>query len=189
MRLFTGIDLAPNVVDRLAALLRELRPLANINWSPLENLHITSKFIGEWPDARMDELRSALTRIPVSGAIAISVKEFGFFPGAQHPHSFFAGVNAESALAELAAAIDDGLAPLGCSRENKPYRPHVTLARIKRNSEIGALRKHLSKMKDVEFGSFEARAFHLYLSQPGARTSVYTKLATYDLMRETKEIR
>ena len=46
MRLFTGIAIAPHILDRLERLLEELRPLARLNWAPIQNLHITSKFIG-----------------------------------------------------------------------------------------------------------------------------------------------
>ena len=49
MRLFTAIDLPADVRDRLDKLIARLRPLARINWSPPENLHITTKFIGQWP--------------------------------------------------------------------------------------------------------------------------------------------
>ena len=60
MRLFTGIAIAPRVLDNLARVLQELRPLAPLKWSPAENLHITSKFIGAWPEERLAELQAAL---------------------------------------------------------------------------------------------------------------------------------
>ena len=60
MRLFTALDLPPDVLLRLERLLAALRPEASIKWSPLDNLHITTKFIGEWPEKRVDELDAAL---------------------------------------------------------------------------------------------------------------------------------
>jgi 2'-5' RNA ligase len=54
MRLFTAIDLPAEVLDPLREFLARLRPLAKLHWSPVENLHITTKFIGEWPEARID---------------------------------------------------------------------------------------------------------------------------------------
>ena len=62
MRLFTGIAIAPHVLDNLARVLKEMRPLASLNWSPVENLHITSKFIGAWPEERLEELEEALDK-------------------------------------------------------------------------------------------------------------------------------
>jgi 2'-5' RNA ligase len=49
MRLFTGIDIPSSVTDRLCALMDRLRPLAKLVWSPPDHLHVTTKFIGEWP--------------------------------------------------------------------------------------------------------------------------------------------
>jgi len=188
MRLFTGIAPAPNVIDRLSAIFDELRPTAQINWSPVGNLHITCKFIGEWPEDLLPEMEAALGTVAVADPIPITISQVGFFPNPQRPHSLFADVEAGPALAELAAAIDMALAPLGCDPETRPYRPHITLARVKPGNDIRGLREHVAAMTDFEFGSFDARDFHLYVSTPAPGGSVYTKLATYDLMRENNEI-
>ena len=60
MRLFTGIEISPDVMTNLQGLLERLRPTAEINWSPPQNLHITTKFIGEWLEERLPELKAAL---------------------------------------------------------------------------------------------------------------------------------
>jgi 2'-5' RNA ligase len=184
MRLFTGIALAPNVVERLSALLGALRPAARLNWSRVENLHITCKFIGTWPDDRLSDLSAALKAAPVSGAIPIQIARFGYFPNPHHPHSLFAGVQAGPKLAELVCAIDQALLQLGLAAETRPYHPHVTLARIKGTSDIRQLRERIAGIADFEFGEFDAHQFHLYQSRPSDRGSIYVKLATYDLMRE-----
>jgi 2'-5' RNA ligase len=180
MRLFTGIAIAPRVLDNIERLLGELRPLARLNWTPVENLHITSKFIGEWPEHRLAELERALGELRPPGNIGISVARFGFFPNPHHPRVFFAGVQSGPALGELARSIDDALVPLGCAREERPYSPHLTLAKIK-NENIRDLREHIASMNNPDFGSFDAVDFHLYLSKPGPRGSVYSKLASYSL--------
>lgn len=188
MRLFTGVALAPGVVDRISALLSELRPTARVNWSPVENLHITLRFIGEWPEERLSGLTAALGTVPVTQPVPIGISQFGFFPNPHHPHSFFAGVHAGPGLAELSATIERSLTPLGLAPEARIYHPHVTLARVKRSRDIRGLREHIAGMTDYDFGSFDAASFHLYRSAPGTRGSVYTKLATYDLMRERSAI-
>jgi len=184
MRLFSGISLPSNLVGRLSAVIDELRPFADINWVPADNLHITTKFIGEWPEDRLPELKTALGSVAITGSIRIAVSRFGFLPNPHQPHSLFAGVQTGPSLAELAASIDRALLPLGCVPENRPYQPHVTLARIKRGRDIQGLREHIPTITDFDFGSFDARDFYLYLSQPTGRGSAYSKLAAYDLMRE-----
>lgn len=185
MRLFTGIAIAPEVTRRLEALLEELRPLAKLRWSPAENLHITTKFIGEWPEQRLGDLERALGEARRPGAFPISVGGFGFFPNEAHPKTFFAGVHADARLPRLAHALDEALEAVGCARETRPYSPHLTLARLK-HENIGQLRQYLTGVADAtmansDFGSFEATAFHLYLSRPGSGGSVYTRLASWRL--------
>jgi 2'-5' RNA ligase len=180
MRLFTGISLAPRVLDNLAGALRQLRPLAPLNWSPGENLHITSKFIGEWPEERLTELEKALEAVNPPGTFEVTIARFGYFPNPHNPRTVFAGVQAGPALAGLASMIEEALVPLGVARENRPYSPHLTLARIKQEN-IRELREHIAKMTNFDFGTFQVSEFQLYLSKMGPKGSIYTPLATYQL--------
>lgn len=180
MRLFTGIAIAPNVRGNLARVLKELRPLAPLNWSPAENLHITSKFIGEWDDERLTELEEALETVQPPASFDVQIARFGYFPNPNHPRAFFAGVHAGPELAALAKQIEDAVKPLGIAKEDRPYAPHLTLARIK-HEEIRALREHIANMTNFDFGTFRATEFHLFLSKTSPRGSVYSTLASYPL--------
>jgi len=180
MRLFTGIAIAPNVLGNLACVLKELRPLAPLNWSPVENLHITSKFIGEWDDERLTELEEVLEMVHPPAAFDVQIARFGYFPNPHHPRAFFAGVHAGPELATLAKLLEDAVRPLGIAKEDRPYAPHLTLARIK-HEDIRALREHIANMTNFEFGTFRVTEFQLFLSKTSPRGSVYSKLATYPL--------
>src|SRR5579883_820275 len=107
MRLFTGLDIAAPVLASLNDMLERLRPLARLKWSPPENLHITTKFIGEWPESRLAELQSALGAIAPGGAIEIEISGFDFFPDARRPKIFVAKVHAPPALRELASRTEE----------------------------------------------------------------------------------
>src|ERR1035438_7657185 len=109
MRLFTGIAIAPHVLGNLARMLKELRPLAPLNWSPAENLHITSKFIGEWPDERLTELEDILEQVDPPAAFGVQIAKFGYFPNPHNPRAFFAGVHAGPELARLAKQIEEAV--------------------------------------------------------------------------------
>jgi len=176
MRLFTAIDLPSEVTERLDALIAKLRPLAQIGWSPAANLHITTKFIGQWPEERLAELQAALAGMGRLASIPIRVSGLGFFPNRKSPHVFWAGVEAPAELTALARDTDLALAKLGVEPESREYSPHLTLARIKETVPALTLR-----LEDVEadFGSFVADRFYLYLSKPGRSGSVYTKLSEF----------
>ena len=181
MRLFTGIDLPEEVCEKLERLLTVLRPCAHLKWSPLYNLHITLRFIGEWPEAKLPELEAALHAVTPREAIQTDVKGLGWFPNSHHPRVFWAGVQGGDALTMLAKDIDAALAPIGLAAEDRVFNPHLTLARIKEPAPLNTLRSAIAKLDSVEFGKFSVGRFYLYRSQPGSAGSIYTKLSEYSL--------
>jgi 2'-5' RNA ligase len=182
MRLFTGLDLPAEVVERLADLVERLRPAARISWSPPANLHITTKFIGEWPEDRLEELQSSLEALPGRAAIMVHVGGLGFYPNARSPRIFRCAVEAPG-LAELAADTDSATGRLGVESEKRAYSPHLTLARIREALDLRALHERVAALGTVDFGRFEARAFVLFRSQLRPSGSLYTKLAEFSLSK------
>jgi len=182
MRLFTALDLPLEVIGRLEQLLRRLKPTARISWSPVENLHVTTKFIGEWPDSRLGELKAALGGLPSRPALPVAIRGVGFRPNAHSPRHFWCGVEAPG-LAELAADTDRASAGLGVARETHPYSPHLTLARIRDRMDLQPLREAIASLDSLEFGNFEAQSWILYQSTLKPTGSVYTKLAEFPLTK------
>ena len=182
MRLFTGLDLPPAVVRNLEDLLDGLRPAARIQWSPPTNLHITTKFIGEFPEARLRELIDALGSVGSGSPIAVRIARVGFFPNPHSPRVFWCGIEAPG-LPDLASATEEATAALGILREERAFSPHLTLARIKERLDLQPLREKIAALPSLEFGSFEASRFFLYRSQLRSGGSVYTKLAEFPLVK------
>jgi 2'-5' RNA ligase len=179
MRLFTAVTLPQDVVTALTRLIDQLRPSARIRWSPASNLHITTKFIGEWPEERLGELRAALDSLPAREPIPIEVRGLGFFPNPHAPRVFWAAVHAGPELATLAQATSQALESLGVAAEKRPFSPHLTLARIKEPLPLATLQRAIASLPAADFGAFTADRFHLYLSQLNPGGSVYTKLSDY----------
>jgi 2'-5' RNA ligase len=180
MRLFTGLSIPSHIEAALERVLAELRPMAAVRWSRPENFHITSKFIGEWPALRLAELQAELAALDAPVPFKIQVTRFGFLPNPHRPKIFFAGVRGEVGLSELAARTDAALFSLGVKREERPYTPHLTLARIG-NEAIGSLRERIASSPAPEFGAFTAESFHLYASSQSAGGSVYSIVGSYPL--------
>lgn len=182
MRLFVGLDLPAELVRGLERLLDGLRPAAKIAWSAPANLHVTTKFIGEWPEARLSELMAALDGVPPRPPIAVAIRRLGFFPNPTSPRIFWCGIDAPG-LDTLAGDTDRATAALGIESEKRAYSPHLTLARIKERLDLRPLHDRIAALPSVEFGSFDARCFFLYLSKPGPKGSVYTKLREFPLTK------
>jgi RNA 2',3'-cyclic 3'-phosphodiesterase len=177
MRLFTGLDVPYEIRRNLELLLHHLRPTADIAWSPLANLHITTKFIGEWPEPRLAELKAALAAVERPGSFEVSISGLGFFPNLRQPRVFYAGIEAGRTLPELAARTETATGLI----ENKAYSPHLTLARIKRPTGLERLNQAIAALPSTRFGQFQATQYHLYLSELRPSGSNYTKLASFPL--------
>ena len=176
MRLFAAIDIPDDLQDALRCFVDHLRPAATIAWSPVENLHLTTKFIGEWPEEKLPQREDALRSMPRRDPIPREVRGLGWYPNPKNPRVFWAGVHDTDGLTSLARDIETALEPLGIAKETRPFAAHLTLARIKDPTPLDALRGAIEKLESAEYGAFNATCFHLFRSQPGAAGSIYTKL-------------
>ncbi|MCW5977072.1 MAG: RNA 2',3'-cyclic phosphodiesterase [Bryobacteraceae bacterium] len=181
MRLFTALDLTNEVVRNLECLLDRLRPAASLRWSPPHNMHVTAKFIGEWPEERLEEVKSALTGLPRPGNIDVAVRGLGWFPNARAPRVFWGGIEASEGLYQLARDADRAMSRLGVASEKRDFSPHLTLARIPPGAELAGLRAAIEALPSTEFGAFTVDRHYLYQSVMGPAGSKYTKLAEFAL--------
>lgn len=178
MRLFTALDLPDDIIGGISQLIDRLKPALPIQWTKPSNLHITTKFIGEWPEERLDELKAALAAIPSRNPLDIHVKNLGVFLGPKSPRNFWCGIEG-AGLVELAAATESATAALGIESETRPYKPHLTLARIKQPVDLDPLKKAVLSEGALDFGHFQADRFFLYQSQLQPGGSVYTRLSEF----------
>ncbi len=179
MRLFVAVDIPEDIVGTLGRLIDKLRPTARIKWSPVENLHITTKFIGHWPDDEMGKVDASLRRLTGREPIPVAVRGLGFFPNARSPRVFWAGIEGGDALASLARDTDKAFAALGLEPEKRAFSPHLTLARIKEPVPLQKLHESIANLPSTDFGSFTADRFFLYQSRLRPTGSVYTKVSEY----------
>ncbi len=194
MRLFVALDLDAQIRDAIAAFMNEARRLApDVRWVQPESLHVTLKFIGEQPDAKVNDIENALRGISAK-AFRLSFRGSGFFPNERSARVFWIGIEADAALAELAAKVETSIAPLGIEIEKRAFSPHLTLARAgngsgsparqkadRPNRRFSALQAKLSEMPAPDFGTMNANEFFLYRSQLSSRGAQYTKIARLPL--------
>ena len=179
MRLFTAIDLPQNLLLRLDRLIAALRGEALIKWSPLDNLHVTTKFIGEWPEERIGELDEALLQLAPRSGFEIEVKDLGWFPNERSPRVLWTGVHGGESLNGLAADTESCLERLGVRAESRAFSPHLTLARIKGPVPLAGLRQKVAELQPAVIGKFQVSQFSLFRSVPGSNASIYRRLREY----------
>ena len=175
-------------------LLRDLRrqaPDARLQWVRPESLHVTLKFLGPVGEDRIPDLERAMTL--VAGAhsrFSLEVGGLGVFPDSRQPRILWVGMSGSvQRLAELAGELDLRLEGMGFSRETKPFRVHLTLARIKEQArEIGkvltaaGLSSQAGQPGQVaKVGTLEVSALSLMKSDLKPTGAVYTRLAEIPL--------
>jgi len=197
MRLFIALDIDDAIRQRLVRFVEGVRNFApDARWVKPESLHVTLKFIGEQPDTAVEKIKQALTTISAA-TTEINFRGYGFFPTAKSARVLWIGMEAGSALAALAAAIDEKMSTLGIPKEDRAFSPHLTLARaaggsgsprrLRSDSSHHAfqhLQEKLSALPTPEFGTMTPREFFLYQSQLSPKGSKYTKLAGFVLSLE-----
>jgi 2'-5' RNA ligase len=182
MRLFIGIPLAPEVIVALARTVHWLQsPDDGLRWTTAETWHITLQFLGETSAQqfgctmqRLGEIRAPQVPVWLDGT--------GFFDRAG---VFFAGVNVSPELRHLQKQVVGATSQCGFVPEDRPYHPHVTLARAKGDKRMQALRKLKTKAgESAQFPAFTAAEFLLYEAFPGPGGSRYEVRGRFPLAGE-----
>jgi 2'-5' RNA ligase len=142
MRLFLAISLPPatsSAIDEAIAPMRAAAP--SLRWIPPEKWHLTVRFIGDQPIERVGEIRDALdaaTRRHVEAPLAIG--GIGAFPNFRRARVIWIGVAPDPRLEMLHHDVESACVALGMEHEGRPFRPHVTLARVPTGTDEMTLR-------------------------------------------------
>ena len=175
IRLFTAIEIPEAVRTRFSFL---QGGVPGARWSPVENLHLTLRFIGEVDERVAGDIDDMLNALEAP-AFALTLKGAGEF-GGRDPHALWIGVAPNEALMRLAAKIESALQRMGLAAETRKYAPHVTLARL-RDAPIAKVRAFLAAHAFFDSGPFPVRAFALFSSYPSSNGSLYRQERTYAL--------
>lgn len=188
MRLFVALPISAQVREDLSALIQNLRRAdAHRRWVDPGNLHVTLKFIGEVAPEKVAAICDALATIHAAEPLHLEFRNIGFFPNIRRPSVAWIGITSPPALAFLAAEVNRVLAPLGIPREEKPFVPHLTIARFKENRIPPALSAEIVKWKDRGFGTLSAREIHLVQSRLKSSGAQYTTLRSFPFTQKDSE--
>ena len=135
-RLFIALELPASVrrsvkdhIDRL----RQEVPDVRASWTREENLHLTLKFVGDTPVTKVEALSAAAQRAANEvSAFEVSIGGCGAFPSHGQPRVLWIGINdASGELSNYFRALEDQCAIVGFPREERPFHPHLTIARLR----------------------------------------------------------
>jgi RNA 2',3'-cyclic 3'-phosphodiesterase len=162
-RVFVAIELSSDVRRRMTEHIERLRnafPDVRASWTRTENLHLTLKFLGDTPVAKIEALSQAAHRAAnMIGPFEIVVGGCGAFPPHGQPRVLWIGIeDPAGTLIELNAALEDECAKARFPREERPFHPHLTIARTRKPHDS----RHLAAVhKEIGFEPQTVRASEL----------------------------
>lgn len=150
IRLFIALSLDLNVKNSLSNIIIDLKSKGGkVKWVEPLNLHLTVKFLGNTDPGKIDSIKNCIDRVGSSSSpIETSFTSLGGFPNLIQPKVIWVDMdkNKES-LTELASKIDMGLTDIGFEKDNKPFKPHLTLGRVKDSADLDNLVSYLKQFK------------------------------------------
>lgn len=140
MRLFIAFPLEDAVTRRLGEVVGEFeRHGGPVKWVEPKNMHLTARFLGETPDAQVEQLSRVVTSVAGKGIVVRTViQQIGGFPNLHRPRVIWVGMDAEvNKLVPIAAEVERQVQQLGFAAETKSFKPHLTLGRVREGVKIG----------------------------------------------------
>lgn len=184
MRLFVAAEVSLDLRARLVALQERLRevPLSLRLVRP-EGIHLTLRFIGEVEKDRLETIVTALAA-PAGATLprfVLRAAGLGVFPQRGVPRVIWVDLEGDRDDAtRLAEAVEAALVGCGNAPETRPFRPHLTVARV-RGAKRGDWRGALARVAEDRLGELAVDRYHLYESQLGPGGAIYRKLSTWEL--------
>jgi 2'-5' RNA ligase len=185
MRLFVAIEVPSDIRSAIEAFIQEFRPIApQTKWVRAGSIHITLKFIGGMDPGNLHRIQTALATIRSDQPVTLEFRGVGFFPNEKRPRVFWIGTQSSPNLKTLAADIDQTLHQLGFPMEDRPFIPHLTLARF--NAPVLPPKLATAAMENAtrSFGSLTSREFHLIESKLKSTGAEYTTLQSFPFAPE-----
>ncbi|MBI1750231.1 MAG: RNA 2',3'-cyclic phosphodiesterase [Acidobacteria bacterium] len=185
MRVFVAMDVPEEVRRAIGEFVAKLEPVCRgARWARVDGMHVTLKYIGEVTAEKVEQIKKELEGVRSAEAVEMNFRGMGFFPNAKHPRVFWAGIEATPNLAEISAEMEKRMERLGIAREERAFRPHLTLARFKTEEGLAKLHEAIEKAGAVEFGSTRSSEFYLYESKLLRGGAEYTRLARFAFAAE-----
>lgn len=179
IRSFVALDIPASAQEALSRLTGELRQTgAAVSWVRADRIHLTLKFLGNVPPDQIQAIQSALETVAASATpFRLQPAGCGAFPTLKQMRVVWVGLRGEDqALHSLQKSVGDALGSLGFEPEDRPFRAHLTLGRVKGRQRLRALQEALLARRGFELEVFDVTELVLYKSDLLPEGARYTPL-------------
>jgi RNA 2',3'-cyclic 3'-phosphodiesterase len=185
IRAFLALDPPAEILARVGILQERLRGLirGDIRWVRPEGIHLTLKFFGDISPADVGRIAAIVAAAAANQRpLSLSLGGVGVFPDPRRPRVLWLGLNGDlPPLLSFQQGLERALAGIGFPPEGRPFRAHLTLARIRSPRGLTGLGPVLEKGGAAAAGGFVAAAVGLWRSELTPRGAIYTRLHDFPL--------
>lgn len=166
-RILSGVE---SIMSSLLALGGDLKPVER------ENIHLTLKFLGNVSTTRLAEVKSALAKVNFK-PFSLEIRGAGAFPNLKRMNVIWVGVGDGWSQVELIyEQTEKLLGELGFPRENRPFSPHITVARVRSVKKRDEIASFLGHLRDESFGMLNVERVRLKQSVLASSGPKYSTL-------------
>lgn len=178
MRVFIGIKLDERVHEEIEKFLAPFKKISSpIRWVNPENVHITLKFIGEVPEEKYAKIEKNLAEAEFdTGPFDLRLAGCGKFGRDNTLNIFWIGITPSDPLTRIFKKIENTLAKLGIEKENRPFKPHITVGRNKKNFNFRSFSQLIEEKSDHLIAELNVDHFQVFKSQLRPEGPIYTIL-------------
>jgi 2'-5' RNA ligase len=185
IRAFLAIEPPEDILQKISGLQEKLKReiSGRISWTRPQGQHLTLKFFGDISQEDVSKICAAVQkRIVSESPLNLKIEKTGVFPDARRPRVLWCGITGDAERLSVFQKILDGdFANIGFPAEDRPFRAHLTLARIKDPRDLAGMSEALKKYGTFAAGEFTCKELFLFQSKLSGQGAVYTKLAEFAL--------
>ena len=185
IRAFLAIDPPEVVLDNIQALQNRLKKSIQgaIRWVRPEGIHLTLKFFGDISAYDVENISEAIANKTANvPPITLEIRGMGAFPDLNRPRVIWLGINGQLApLLSLQRDLEEVFSKLGFPKENRPFRAHLTMGRVKVPKGIIGLAPSVEAEGNLMAGNFTVGEITLFQSSLSPQGAIYSKLAAFPL--------
>ena len=191
LRAFIAVEIPPEIREAIGKAMAPLQKGIGsiVRWVPIENMHLTLKFLGDVSPTNVEMLSEMLrAEANLFHCFDLRLSGLGSFPTLKRPRVIYIGIQAPGTLDALQRGIESASRRLGYESEERGFSPHLTIGRVKHASRVTAIeqqtiRRALEETRIDLLGTARVDSVHLYKSDLKPTGSVYTRLYSAPLKK------
>jgi 2'-5' RNA ligase len=183
IRAFLAIEPPEDILQAMVRLQEKLKReiSGKLSWTRPQGQHLTLKFFGDISTEDVKNISAAVqNRVAPKLSLHLKIEKPGVFPDARKPRVLWCGASGDvEKLSALRKQLDGDFAAIGFPEEDRPFRAHLTLARIKDPHGLTGLGEALTKHSAFAAGEFTCNELILFQSKLTPQGAIYTRLAAF----------